>query len=95
MDGVNHQFFAGTRFAANEDRGIRDRHLADQLVDLLHCRAVANNNDAAWTAAFRRRIVIWRRAFQFPRQIALLHRTFQSWQQVFEIEGLGHVIECA
>ncbi len=43
VDGVHHQFLACAGLSAHEHRGVGRRHLPDQLVDVLHRRAVPDH----------------------------------------------------
>ncbi len=48
LDGLRHQLLAGAAFAPNQDVDVFRRYLADRLIDLLHGRAVPQEQIAGY-----------------------------------------------
>ncbi len=89
MDGPGNNLLPGSGFSTDQHRGIRDRNLADQLVQLLHGRAAADDFRVLLSVFFDPV------AFQFAGSAAILNSPLQLNQQFVKIQRLGQVIERA
>ena len=90
IDGPRHQFLARARFSPDEDRGVRGRHPAHGLVDLLHGLAAPDDG-------FQGRAIpgttssLHPRAHEAPRFQGLVDED----QDLGDFEGLEDVVEGA
>ena len=82
--------FAGPGFAGDQDRAVRARHCLEQLKQLLH-RAAAAENSAELVPLFELRSKV--RVFR--REPPLLHRLLQHVHQLVELKRLGDEVRRA
>ncbi len=81
MNGLGHQFFSGSAFSLDQNRAAPRRNLRDEVEDLLHGRAFAD--DVLKAVSFAQRFF---QAPVFDREIVLLHGILDGQQQFVILE---------
>ena len=90
MNGARHDFLAGAGLAGDQDRAVRSRHRLEQMKQLLHRTAAAENPaELVPILELRSKVGVLR------REPPLLHRFLQHVNQLVELKRLGDEIRRA
>jgi len=87
VNGARDHFLAGSGLTLDQDRGIGRRRLADQLVELLHCGAFADD------FGFLDSILLEAICLELPDAAPVFNRPPELNTQLVKIQRLGQVVE--
>ena len=90
VDGPGKQLLAGSAFALDQDRGVGRRHLADLVENFKDTRIFAD--DVVEIVALEN---LTAQDQVFLLQTLVFNGLFYRQTDLFIVEGLGQVVECA